>query len=152
MLARGISSYQNASLTLKDGRSQEVEALTRINAEMERTSQGDVDIQQFYQAVSKNQKIWNEFLVALAEDDHPYPVELRARLISLAIWVNRHTQTVIQTRKNVEPLVLLNKDIIAGLQARPEGTAQAPGQQNIANRNLHPSSLTEKEDDFELEC
>lgn len=123
----GISSYQNASLALKTGRAQEAEMLTKINDQLKRTASQTDKLADYYHALSRNQRIWNTFLVALGDADHPYPIELKANLISLGIWVNRHTQAAISDPKEAEALIALNEDVIAGLSARPGASQSLPG-------------------------
>lgn len=115
MLHAGISSYQNTSLALKGSRQQESEMLTRINTELIRAASKPENVADYNNALLRNQRIWNIFLVALTDENHPYPITLKAELISLGIWVNRQTQKAISSRQEVDGLIALNRDIIEGL-------------------------------------
>lgn len=117
MLHAGISAYQNSSLTLKSARAQEAEMLARLNADLERARSNEKRDEHYHNALIKNQRVWNVFVVALAEEGHPYPDDLKARLISLGIWVNRQTQLAINEPERIDALVSLNRDIIVGLLA-----------------------------------
>jgi flagellar protein FlaF len=54
---------------------------------------------------------------------------LRASIISLSIWVGKHTSAVIRRQEEIEPLIEINRMIMQGLAAggggAGTGTAQA---------------------------
>lgn len=68
-------------------------------------------------ALWENQRIWMAFANALSHSDNGLPADLRADLISLAIWVDKQTAGALGGDKTVTPLVELNQNIIAGLSA-----------------------------------
>jgi len=51
----------------------------------------------------------------LAEPANQFPADLKAALISLALWVERETQVVMGGGGTVSPLVEVNRNIIRGL-------------------------------------
>ncbi|MGR3497383.1 MAG: flagellar biosynthesis regulator FlaF [Limimaricola soesokkakensis] len=69
-----------------------------------------------------NQKFWSELQFDLAQPGNALPAELRAGLISLAIFVDRQTSAVIGGNAGVGALVEINRSIVAGLG----GQAPAP--------------------------
>jgi len=141
MLHAGISSYQNTSLALKGSRQQEAEMLTRINTELTRALSQPDNVADYNNALLKNQRIWNLFLVALTDENHPYPVELKAELISLGIWVNRQTQNAITNWEEANDLIALNRDIIEGLSPKQNpNNADASTPSKAENNSTVPSA------------
>jgi flagellar protein FlaF len=53
------------------------------------------------------------------------PAPLRASIISLAIWVGRHTSAVIRRREEIEPLIEVNRLIMQGLASAPASASSA---------------------------
>jgi hypothetical protein len=51
-----------------------------------------------------------------AADDNQLPKEIRAGIISLAIWVNKETTLVMDGQTDLDPLISVNKSIIEGLK------------------------------------
>jgi flagellar protein FlaF len=47
------------------------------------------------------------------------PVPVRAQIISISLWVSRYSSEVIQKGGSLEPLIDVNKSIMAGLSQRP---------------------------------
>ena len=66
----------------------------------------------------KNQMIWATFKMDLLEKDNALNPNLRAGLVSLAVWVENHTQSVMAGGKTVRPLIDVNRSIIDGLGGR----------------------------------
>ena len=73
-------------------------------------------------ALFTNQKIWSALRHDLATPGNAIPDGLKASLISIALWVDRQTQSVMAGAGSVAPLVEINRNIISGLA----GQAPAP--------------------------
>ena len=69
-----------------------------------------------FDAVLWNQQVWNTFLVDLTSGANGLPDALRARLVSIALWVNRETDEVVAGKADVETLVTVNRAIMDGLR------------------------------------
>jgi flagellar protein FlaF len=66
-----------------------------------------------------NQQLWTALMVDLALPQNALPEELKARLISIAIWVQRYTPAVMSGRASVDALIEVNRNILEGLSVRP---------------------------------
>jgi len=73
-------------------------------------------------ALFENQRIWSALRDDLAEPGNAMPDALKASLISIALWVDRQTDTLMTGHGQVAGLVEINGNIIAGLagQVAPE--------------------------------
>ena len=74
------------------------------------------NVQKLYDAILWNKRVWDTFAYECAAEDNQLPKEIRAGLISLAIWVNKETTSVMDGQKDLEPLISVNKSIIEGLR------------------------------------
>jgi flagellar protein FlaF len=52
-------------------------------------------------------------------DGNALPETLRASIISLSLWVNRHTSEVMRNEEVIGPLIEINRIIMQGLS--PQG-------------------------------
>lgn len=68
-------------------------------------------------AIWKNQQIWHALKFDLMEEGNALPAELRASLISLALWVERHSAGVLEGKQKLKPLIDVNLGIIRGLNS-----------------------------------
>ena len=66
-----------------------------------------------------NNQLWTALTVDLSLADNPLPEELKARLISLAIWVQRYTPQAMQGSVSPDPLISVNRNILEGLTIMP---------------------------------
>jgi flagellar protein FlaF len=68
-------------------------------------------------ALDWNRRVW----AALANDcsmpTNTLPPAVRAQIVSLSLWVNRHTSAVMRREEQIEPLIDINRVIMQGLAA-----------------------------------
>lgn len=75
-------------------------------------------------ALWRNEQIWMTLRNDLAENGNALPPDLRAGLISIALWVERQTQSVMGATGKVKPLVDINRNIIRGLEGSQLGVME----------------------------
>src|SRR5919198_2481281 len=61
-----------------------------------------------------NQRLWSTLAADLALPSNALPEELRARLLSLSIWVHRYTPRAMSGEASLDPLINVNRNIIEG--------------------------------------
>jgi flagellar biosynthesis activator protein FlaF len=66
-------------------------------------------------AIWQNERVWLTFKHDLAGNENSLPPDLRANLISLAIWVEDHSEAVMKGAEKIGPLIGINRSIIRGL-------------------------------------
>jgi len=66
-----------------------------------------------------NSQLWSALAIDLALPDNGLPDELKARLISLALWVQRYTPQAMQGSVPPDPLISVNRNILDGLSMTP---------------------------------
>jgi flagellar biosynthesis activator protein FlaF len=66
-----------------------------------------------------NHQLWSALLADLALPQNALPDDLKARLISLALWVQRYTPGVMQGTASPDPLISVNRNILDGLSVGP---------------------------------
>ncbi len=67
------------------------------------------------EACHKNRQLWSVFQSDLIHPDNSLPDHVKAQLISLSIFVQRHTAQVINRRGSIDILIELNREIMNGL-------------------------------------
>lgn len=67
------------------------------------------------QALAENIRLWSALKADLAHPDNALQPDLRAGLLSLALFVERQTRLVLRGEGKVAPLVSTNQRIIEGL-------------------------------------
>ncbi|WP_212522767.1 flagellar biosynthesis regulator FlaF [Actibacterium sp. MT2.3-13A] len=75
-------------------------------------------------SLTENQAMWRALKHDLAAEGNALPPDMRASLLSLALWVDRQTTAVMGGARGLGALVAINRSIVAGLSGqppRPEG-------------------------------
>lgn len=72
-------------------------------------------------ALDWNRRLWSALAGDCAKSDNGLPDQVRANIISLALWVNRHTSAVMRREEEFEPLIEVNRIMMQGLapQSQP---------------------------------
>ena len=74
---------------------------------------------EFYKAIDWNRRLWLTLQMDLASNENRFPDSLKANIISIAIWVDKHSRTVLRGDSTLEPLISVNRSIMEGLSSEP---------------------------------
>ena len=121
-----VTAYKRTISHTEDPRQIERRILASVTSKLENKFDGAAEKSQKLQMLAdglrdplwENQRVWLTFKADLAEKDNGLTADLRAALISLALWVENHTKAVLSGSKNVKPLIDINRSIIDGLSGR----------------------------------
>jgi len=108
-----LQAYRNTQNATENPRMTEYRLMASVtNALIEAEDKTGPD---FYQAVDWNRRVWLNFQVDLTAETNTLPDDLKAKLISIAIWVDRHSTMVLRGEERVKPLIEVNRTIMEGL-------------------------------------
>ena len=79
----------------------------------------DTDFQTRINALDWNRRLWSTLAGDCARPDNQLPELLRARIISLSLWVSRHSSQVMRREEAFEPLIDVNRMIMQGHSRQP---------------------------------
>jgi flagellar protein FlaF len=71
-------------------------------------------------ALDWNRRMWTVLGSECSDNGNQLPDELRAGIISLSIWVSKHTSAVIRREEDIEPLIEVNRMMMQGLGGEAE--------------------------------
>ena len=121
-----LQAYRQAAARAESPREAEYRLFAQVTlALMEAAKADPKDIAARIDALDWNRRVW----AALSDDCYSpgngLPKPLRASIISLAIWVSRHTSKVVRRDETIEPLIEVNRMIMQGLMPRPTAATAA---------------------------
>jgi len=99
----------------------ELRIFEQITTALEETGQPDIHFTSRIAALHRNRELWMTLMCDLADDGNQLPKSLRARLISLGLWVINETQRLVRTNDSLTDLIEVNRSIIRGLAGAPVG-------------------------------
>lgn len=119
-----LQAYRQASAQAENPRQTEYRLFAQVTlALMEAAKADPSDMTARIDALDWNRRVWTVLSDDCANPENGLPAPLRASIISLAMWVSRHTSAVIRRQEHIEPLIDVNRLIMQGLS--PNSTAAA---------------------------
>lgn len=126
-----LQAYQKTQRSVESLRDTEFRLFAQVtNALLRAKEQGAKD-GVFVDALDWNRRMWSTFSTDCSIEGNGLPQDLRARIISIALWVSRYTSDVIRGSAEIEALIDVNRAIMEGLAARP-ATAPATAASPVA--------------------
>ena len=119
-----LKAYQKAQSSAEQPRDTEYRLFAQVTlALIEANKTGRANIPALIDAVDWNRRLWSALASDCASSGNKLPDVLRAQIISLSLWVSRFSSEAIGIGASLEPLIDVNKSIMAGLSQRPAAEA-----------------------------
>jgi flagellar protein FlaF len=112
-----LQAYQRAATSAESPRETEYRLFAQVTmALMEAAKRDPSDLAGRIDALDWNRRVWSTLGTACADPANALPEQLRASIISLSIWVGKHTSAVIRKREDIEALIEINRMVMQGLR------------------------------------
>jgi flagellar protein FlaF len=122
----GLQAYQKAATWAESPRQMEYRLFAQVTlALMEAAKADPKDLPARVDALDWNRRVWTALSEDCCNPGNGLPAPLRASIISLSIWVGRHTSAVIRRQEPIEPLIEINRMIMQGLAPAPTAATAA---------------------------
>jgi flagellar protein FlaF len=119
-----LQAYQQAATRAETPRETEYRLFGQVTlALMEASKRDPSDLRGRIDALDWNRRVWSVLGTACADPDNALPESLRAGIISLSIWVGKHTSEVIRRREDIDPLIEVNRMVMQGLRGPGQAAA-----------------------------
>ena len=111
-----LQAYQQAATRAENPREMEYRLFAQVTrALMDAAKLDPTDLRGRMDALDWNRRLWSTLATDCGQPDNAMTPQLRASIISLSIWVGKHTSLVIRNREEFEPLIEINRMIMQGL-------------------------------------
>ena len=110
-----LAAYQRVQTIAEHPRGTEARLIAEITREMNCAWDTGCRGAALMPALHRNREMWSTFAAACGAQGNALPDALRAAIVSLALWVDRHTSEVIAGREPVDALVEVNRELLEGL-------------------------------------
>lgn len=116
-----LQAYQSAARRAENPRETEYRLFGEVTrALMDAAQAEESDIQARIHALDWNRRMWSALASDCAREDNALAPPLRASIISLSLWVSRHSSGVMRREEEFEPLIEINRIVMQGLQPQPQ--------------------------------
>lgn len=122
-----LQAYQRVAQRGENPREAEYRLFGQVTRSLMEAAKVDPsDIKTRIAALDWNRRLWSALATDCADPDNGLSQPLRAQIISLSLWVNRHSSAVMRKEEDFEPLIEINRIIMQGLGGAPaSGAAEA---------------------------
>lgn len=115
-----LKAYQTARERAESPREVEYRLFGEVTRSlMDAAGASAEDVQTRMFALDWNRRLWTTLAGDCSRRDNALPVGVRAQIISLSLWVNRHTSAVMRQEESFQPLIDVNRSIMEGLRVQP---------------------------------
>jgi flagellar biosynthesis activator protein FlaF len=121
-----IQAYQRASAQAENPRETEFRLFALVTAGLIKAKEvGRDEMVALADALHKNRRLWSLLAQDCASEDNSLPKPVRAQIISLSMWVSRHSSAVLQSGEDIDPLIEVNRTVMQGLGLAGANAAHA---------------------------
>ncbi|WP_448661344.1 flagellar biosynthesis regulator FlaF [Sphingomonas sp. CJ20] len=111
-----LNAYRAAVSRAETPRSTEYRLMSEITGEMMDAETAGLRGALLMPALHRNRQMWSAFATDCGARGNGLPIELRAQIISLGLWVERFTSDVVAGREPIGELIAINRTIMEGLR------------------------------------
>jgi flagellar biosynthesis activator protein FlaF len=111
-----LQAYQQAAQRSESPRQTEYRLFGEVTRALMDAQAADVsDFKTRVGALDWNRRLWSTLAIDCARPENRLPEAVRAQIISLSIWVSRHTSEVVRSKGDYDLLIEVNRTIMQGL-------------------------------------
>ncbi len=137
-----LNAYENARKTTEKPQQTEYRLFVEVTrALMEAQDLLKTDTK-LHDALHWNRRMWSTFATDCAIEGNQLPKMLRAQIISLSIWVGKHSSKVIREDEEIQALIDVNKSVMEGLAMQERNATTQQSQNPEQNQAAQPTSYT----------
>ncbi len=114
-----VDSYRRTQIATGEPRQREYQIFAEITRDL-REARGATTREarlNLINALARNRRLWQVLSLDCSDDNNALPDVTRAGIISLSIWVERHSRLVMHDGADLEALIRVNTTIMEGLSA-----------------------------------
>lgn len=119
-----VQAYEQARSRAEAPRETEYRLFGQVTRSlMEAADLPEHEIGKRMEALHWNRQLWSTLAIDCSQPNNSLPAPLRASIISLSLWVSRHTSAVMRKEEDFAPLIEINRMIMQGLSGQSSQAA-----------------------------
>ncbi len=114
-----LQAYQQAAKRAEQPRDSEYRLFGEVTRTLMEVSTAAVeDFRARIDVLDWNRRMWMTLAADCAQPTNPLDPALRAQIISLSLWVGRHSSAIMRGEETFDALIEVNRIMMQGLAAR----------------------------------
>jgi flagellar protein FlaF len=111
-----LQAYKNTQRITEDPRSTEYRLFGQVTGALIDVQKQGASGAPLVEAVDWNKRLWRTLAADCMDERNQLPQDLRAKIVSLSLWIAKYSRTVTRDGASLEPLIQVNRTIMSGLQ------------------------------------
>ena len=113
-----LKNYQNVQLAVEDPRATEYRLFGQVTGALIDAKTENVQGAPLVEAIDWNKRLWRTLAADCMDDRNTLTEDVRAKIVSLSLWVSKYSRRVTRDRAPIDPLIEINRTIMQGLIKR----------------------------------
>lgn len=113
-----VHAYQTMAAQGESPRDAEYRLFAQVTRSLMNASESGADLPERAAALAWNRQVWSAMATDCADGRNQLPEQLRAGIISLALFVRKYSSSVLRDGAEMNPLIDINRTIMQGLEQR----------------------------------
>lgn len=110
-----LQAYKNTQRITEDSRTTEYRLFGQVTGALIDVQKSGKNGVPLVEAVDWNKKLWRTLAADCMDERNQLPQDLRARIVSLSLWIAKYSRTVTRDGASLDPLIQVNRTIMSGL-------------------------------------
>ena len=112
-----LKAYKSAQTATEDPRVTEYRLFGQVTGALIDVQKQGASGAPLVEAVDWNKKLWRTLAADCMDDRNSLTQDVRAKIISLSLWVSKYSRRVTREKAPLDPLIEINRTIMQGLQS-----------------------------------
>ena len=112
-----LKAYQTAQAATENPRVTEYRLFGQVTGALLTAKEENSIGTPLVEAIDWNRRLWRTLAADCMDDRNSLTEEVRAKIISLSLWVSKYSRSVTREKASLDPLIEINRTIMQGLQA-----------------------------------
>jgi len=111
-----LKAYKSAQTATEDPRVTEYRLFGQVTGALLDAQKTHASGTPLVEAIDWNRRMWRTLAADCMDDRNTLTQDVRAKIISLSLWVSKYSRQVTCEKAPLEPLIEINRNIMQGLQ------------------------------------
>ena len=120
-----LQAYQQAAERAENPREAEYRLFGQVTRALMDAEKLDTLDPARIDALDWNRRLWSALATDCSDPQNTLPAQLRASIISLSLWVGRHSSAVMRGEEDFDALIEVNRMVMQGLSPNGAGAEAA---------------------------
>jgi flagellar protein FlaF len=111
-----LQAYQNVQRVVEDPRATEYRLFGQVTGALLDAKNKNAQGAPLVEAIDWNKRMWRTLAADCMDDRNGLAEDLRAKIVSLSLWVSKYSRKVTREKAPLDPLIEINRNVMQGLQ------------------------------------